>query len=72
MKFSMQFDMDNAAFKTEDEPPEIERAEVAAILRKAAVDIENYWDGMTIKDSNGNSVGNWNIEAGVNDPEYLG
>lgn len=70
MKFTLNFDMDNAAFKNEHDEPEL--AEIQRILRNVNRSLSDGYHGNIIKDINGNSVGNWNIEPGVNDPEYLG
>lgn len=53
MKFSMQFDGDNAAF---DDAP---ASEIARILRHAAKAVERGdFQGQAV-DANGNTVGSW-------------
>jgi hypothetical protein len=56
MKFTLEFDMDNAAFdEGNDEAPRI--------LRKLAGTIEDFsaGSGGKIRDINGNTVGHWEV-----------
>ena len=56
MKFTLEFDCDNAAF---EESPEME---IAAILRRAARNVvEGYRQTAPCLDTNGNTVGRWRI-----------
>lgn len=45
---------DNAAFAGQDEP-----GEVARILRRVADDVANGYQGDSLRDLNGNTVGAW-------------
>ena len=56
MKFSLQFDMDNAAF--EDNPNEFRE-----LLVEAASFIYPYVESNgALMDSNGNTIGEWRVE----------
>lgn len=67
MRFTLDFDMDNAAFDT-SENTVANVAEVTRILRKLAAlldgaDVLTDQNGGTLRDSNGNSVGSWGVSA---------
>lgn len=54
MKFTMEFDCDNAAFE------EDHRLEIQEILEGVGIAVDSR-DSGTIRDSNGNRVGRWEI-----------
>ena len=56
MKFTMEVNMDNAAF--EDSPEN----ELARILSVAAEQVKASYMGRACQDINGNTVGQWNVE----------
>ena len=56
MKFTMEVNMDNAAF--EDSPEN----ELARILSVAAEQVKASYRSRTCQDINGNTVGQWNVE----------
>ena len=65
MRFIIDFDMTNAAFDT-SENAVCNVPEVTRILRKLAarldsVDVLMDQNGGTLRDSNGNSVGSWDV-----------
>ena len=66
MEFKLQFNMDNAAFSEDDGSiiPQIwkRKNEVAGILNKVTDDYRDGREAGTIRDSNGNTVGKWEIE----------
>jgi hypothetical protein len=57
MKFSLEIECENAAFA--DEPA----SEIAAILRKAAFEVERGNDDFKLYDMNGNAVGRAKTES---------
>ncbi len=57
MEFKLKFKMDNAAFE------EDEFGEVEGILNKAADDFQQGLVSGLVRDSNGNIIGKWRIEA---------
>jgi len=75
MRFEMNINMNNAAFKVDSDQAaiaeEINLQEVQRILKKVVDSLGDYVHGDTIKDINGNTVGSWDISADINDPEYL-
>lgn len=56
MRFRLDFDMDNAAF--EDNPAH----ETEVLLRQVAYAISHGARKGAVRDSNGNTVGSWEIE----------
>ena len=67
MNFTIDFDMDNAAFDTSENAVG-NVTEVTRILRKLAalldnVDVLTDQNGGTLRDTNGNSVGSWSVSA---------
>ena len=64
MKFTLEFNMDNDDFVTPDtasKENEINREAVMRVLKAVASEVGDYWDGYTVKDINGNTVGKWEI-----------
>lgn len=57
-RFILSFDTDNAAF--EDDP----FAEIARVLRATAEKVEDRNDMGTIRDLNGNTIGDWETVDG--------
>lgn len=59
MNFTLQFDMDNAAFG--DDEPELANEEVARILDNVRTHVLSYAGEGYILDVNGNTIGEWHI-----------
>jgi len=57
MEFKLQFNMDNAAFEEDD------AGEVGKILEKVADDFISGLVSGGVRDSNGNTVGTWEIKG---------
>lgn len=66
MRFFLGFDMDNDAFREDTGP------EVARILRDVAAQVEHWslesGDLRPVRDSNGNTVGEWEVREGPTCP----
>lgn len=58
MKFTLSFDMDNAAFEGDNAG-----TEAARILRQVAAGVENGATEGKARDLNGNTVGSWEVEG---------
>ena len=62
MKFELSFEMDNDAFKLDSgqtDNPDINTVEVARILTRVIVQLEEGYHDHGIKDIDGNTVGKW-------------
>ena len=61
MRFTLEFDCDNAAFDLE--MGDTNAAEITDILRQVAdrIDHELPLTGRPIRDSNGNTIGKWEL-----------
>jgi hypothetical protein len=57
MKMRIEFEMDNAAFADETDDREIQ-----GILDNIALQYKNRLGGGNVMDSNGNTIGKWEIE----------
>ena len=59
----IRFGTSNAAFYDDNgnEDEYYRNHEVARVLREIADKVENYWDGGSIADYNGNKIGEWRI-----------
>ena len=64
MKFTLQFDMDNAAFW--DDKGNFNPIEVKRILERVANKSEHFEDLLdgAIRDINGHKIGQWEVERG--------
>ena len=71
MKLSLEMNLDNDAFVSEDNEYAINCEEVARILNKLSNMLMNQYDGIplensgiegNLKDINGNKVGSWEIK----------
>lgn len=59
MKFTMQVDMDNAAFETEF--GDMDNPELVRILEVVKKSVRDGVTDSVVRDINGNKVGNWMI-----------
>ena len=59
----IRFSTSNAAFHDDNgnEDEYYRNHEVARILSEIADKVENYWDGGSIADYNGNKIGEWRV-----------
>lgn len=55
--FKLEFRTDNAAFE-----PGLEHVEVTRILQRISYAVENRMVAGAVKDTNGNTIGNWSIK----------
>ncbi len=58
-KLTIRFSLENAAFRHEDDS--LNYFEISRALQKIAKQIENGSDGGSVRDINGNTVGEWKI-----------
>lgn len=59
MDFQMSINLDNAAFRDDEE--HLDPTDLARLLRQVAKRVEDGWNVGTCLDVNGNKVGRWEI-----------
>jgi len=60
MKIKIEFDLDNAAYKNEDES--LNTDAVANELNMIAIDVRNGYAGNCVQCISGNTIGRWSID----------